>query len=79
MKPTAFDPKELNVIGSEPTFMGGSVPVYDTPISLKEGAIAANIAFVSGMRALRKGLRFSSSAAKAKSLAAGVCLGGVLE
>ena len=41
MKPTAFDPKELKVVAMEPTFMGGEVPVYDTPISLKEGAVAA--------------------------------------
>jgi len=41
MKPTKFDEKELTVIREEPTFMGGSVPVYDTPISLKEAAVAA--------------------------------------
>ena len=41
MKPTAFDPKELNVVAMEPSFMGDPVPVFDTPISLKDAAVAA--------------------------------------
>ena len=40
MKP-AFNEKELTVIRTEPSFFGAPVPVYDTPVSLKEGAIAA--------------------------------------
>lgn len=40
MKPK-FDEKELKVIRTEPSFFGAPVPVYDTPISLREAAVAA--------------------------------------
>ena len=40
MKP-AFNEKELTVIRTEPSFFGDPVPVYNTPVSLKEGAVSA--------------------------------------
>ena len=45
----------------------------------KEGAMALNISSTSGRISLRKGRFFSISVAKAKSRAAGVFRGGVLE
>ncbi len=41
MKPVAFDEKELRVVGTEKTFTGSDVPLFDTPISLKEGCVLA--------------------------------------
>ncbi|NTW72769.1 MAG: methyltransferase [Eubacteriaceae bacterium] len=41
MTVTKFDEKELNVVGEMPDLMGGEpIPIFDTPVSGKEGALA---------------------------------------
>ena len=36
-----FDPKELEVIRYDADFFGNPLPIYNTPVSLKEGCNAA--------------------------------------
>ncbi|MPW24213.1 methyltransferase [Alkalibaculum sp. M08DMB] len=41
MKVSKFDEKELNVVGEMPNLMGGeAIPIFSTPVSGKEGALA---------------------------------------
>lgn len=40
MSHTGFDEKELRVVSEEPSFLGGSQPVYDFPVSRRESAVS---------------------------------------
>ena len=41
MTKVPFDEKELKVVREEPAFGGGTTPIYDFPVSMKEASIAA--------------------------------------
>ncbi|MDO5410555.1 MAG: methyltransferase [Lachnospiraceae bacterium] len=41
MKKIPFDEKELKVVAEEPNFFGGTNPIYDFPVTMREAAVAA--------------------------------------